>query len=83
MLGAVIAVVATIVKAALTGIGLATGFAIVGGVPGVFYKIVEFKEKGIPAWRAIVPPWMFAPSGVETHTESFDEQQFNAAGQPS
>jgi hypothetical protein len=83
MIGAVIAVVATIVKAALTGIGLATGFAIIGGIPGTVYRVSAAKEEGRSLWRAMLPPWVFTYNAVGTPTEEPDEQQFSAAVQPT
>lgn len=44
----------------LTGIGLATGFAIINGIPQVTNKWAEARMDGEerPSWRRITPQWM-------------------------
>lgn len=44
----------------LTGIGLATGFAIISGIPRTTEKYAEARIAGhkIPGWRTYTPQWL-------------------------
>ena len=60
MLAMIMLVVGTIGKAMLTGIGLATGFAVIAGVPSTTQKWAEARIEGHerPTWRHVAPQWL-------------------------
>ncbi len=66
------------IKAMVTGLGLATGFAIISGVPGMVHRIADARIDGRSVLRQIPPPWFFELFGFGiSSTEEQDESVLN------
>lgn len=54
----IIAIIVIAAKAMVTGLGLATGFAMVSGIPNVVNRVVEGRMDGKTFWQSAPPDWM-------------------------